>query len=376
MRPLLWVMLLVSMAAPSTASADELDLSTWTLLGKAPVTGVGIVKVSLSKERSQSDQVALVSRGGTLTIARVQARNGRACKVDATLAPDDMVAVDNCSRWGSSRISLDVTEVDGNATVEVWGNKAAGTYTELEGLTYRFKRQWDGAMLLDSKSLSGTGTIEFDADSRSVSKLVFLAIGADVALSRVEIHGDPDVAVSKLKVADSDDEFIDLSGGVGATSKVENVTFRYRVADGASTDLRLYGVRDGEVATTGSAQPAARATVDPGNSEGWTANGWVLLGEDEVDLIDDTVEFKKSKSTWDSIALVADGDPVHLETVELTTRGKKTKVQREEIAKDLGGDARVRVVEIAGGRRALSKVRLQYKKLQRDASTRLQIYAR
>ncbi len=108
----------------------------------------------------------------------------------------------------------------------------------------------------------------------------------------------------------------------------------------------------------------------------WSPEGWTLLGEDDVDLIDDVVEIKKKKSTWDAIALVTDGDDVTVESVELSLGGKKAKTQREDIEKDFTGGDHVRVIEIAGGRRAVSKVRLQYRKHRVDASTRVLIYAR
>ncbi len=133
-----------------------------------------------------------------------------------------------------------------------------------------------------------------------------------------------------------------------------SIEFDYTVIDTTSCALSVLGLLRTAVAPPSSSDPL---------------DGWTLLGEDEVDLIDDVVEIDRDHSTWSKIAIVVEGDPVDVEAVELTFGGKKPKVQRED-------QARSGVIEIKGRRRAVSKVRLQYKKQRLDGSSRALIYAR
>ncbi len=106
-------------------------------------------------------------------------------------------------------------------------------------------------------------------------------------------------------------------------------------------------------------------------------NPWTLLGEDEVDLVDDVVTVAREASTWGKVKLVVVGDPVRVTSVELGLRRRKksAKIQRAPLVADLA-DGDSRVIEIRGRRRSISRVRIHYERDRLDASTKVQVWAR
>ncbi len=130
------------------------------------------------------------------------------------------------------------------------------------------------------------------------------------------------------------------------------------------------------VAPSKAATATTTAPVTVAADPAWSSDGWTLLGEDDVDLVDDEVEVNRRKSTWGEVAIVVTGDAVTLNTVELGLVGKGRKSQQAELGETVSADSSPQVIEVAGKRRAIDKVRLTYKKHTLDARTRVQVWAR
>jgi len=120
---------------------------------------------------------------------------------------------------------------------------------------------------------------------------------------------------------------------------------------------------------------SARAAADD-DGPTWDDDGWTLIGEDVVDLVEDEVTIARDDSTWDKVAIVAIGDDVTIKALEVQRAGKSDKRQRAAIGERLTDGSRTRIIELTGKRRAIEKVRLQYKKHKLDGATRVQVYAR
>lgn len=127
---------------------------------------------------------------------------------------------------------------------------------------------------------------------------------------------------------------------------------------------------------SGNKPSVALASASATHAATWSPDGWTLLGEDDVDLIEDEVEVDRSKSTWSEVAIVVTGDAVKVNTVELALAGKGHKLQQAEIAQTFTADSAPRVIEVTGKRRTIEKVRLTYKKHTLDGETRVQVWAR
>lgn len=253
----------------------------------------------------------------------------------------------------------------------------------------------DGWTHLGTKKVKPGKKVSLEvAGSGFYDELTFVAEGSDLKIDKVSVEagglahiGRPEAtSLQQLTISVTTASEFEVRIWTKGKAKRAGKVHVYARASSRPAPVKL---STGPATLTPAAGPATAASIvpvgrpyvapEPTVDDSFTLDGWTLLGEDEVDLIDDVVEIKrKKKATWGQIALVAAGDPFHVEAVELTLGGKKKKkkVQREEVAKDFAGEDSVRVIEIAGSRRAVSKVRLQYKKYRLDASSRVQIYAR
>jgi hypothetical protein len=237
---------------------------------------------------------------------------------------------------------FDPEEWDKLATLEVHGSVSAsigdGTYDQLAIVVL------DGWVELSRVRVLGGGTLERLTDDRH--------LGVTDATKIIDLWR----ARSNLDSVSLD---------VEETSGDARVAIYGRIVEGSLTD-------DSVAETTTTTVRSAPHRLAP-LAEDAT---WIYLGEDEVDLIDDEIVIDKKKATWSQVKVVVVGDAVKLRTLDLHLGGKKSKVQTEELEQTYGdGDDSV-VIDIPGKRRAIKKVRLQYKKHKLDASTRVQVYAR
>ncbi len=341
------------------------------MLGSAEVRTAGRVRIKIPDYEGSIDQLTIVVRDGIVAIDKLVVRVGKkkaTSKLDTTLGPGDHYTVDiDTAKATLNRVVVDVSDVSDQPTIEVYGRDWTWTVTRVDGGI-------DAWTSLGKQSVQGTGTATFSASSTPAERLAVRIDGADLAQAEVRIEGNGGVRTTTLRDR-ADGMYAIVRTRANGITTVTDVTVDYELEGTDEATLEI--LVEPPWIQFATAQPVARGSVRRDGDVGtWSAEGWTLLGEDEVDLIDDYVEIGKKKSTWDEVALVADGDAIHVEAVELTLGGKKPRVQREELAKELDGDSRVRVIEIAGGRRTVSKVRLQYKKHRLDASTRVQIYAR
>lgn len=419
------VAIAVLLAAPSSAHGADLDLAGWKLLGKRTVEGADDGTIVLRNYDGNLDELAIVVEGGPLRITQVLVdhTNLADLRFDLPHRFDDgapFVLLDLSDNQDTlEAVTLVVDTVGSAATVRIYGRDRRKP--EVLAPEYTAPKE-PGGQRLGGVDLDGSkpGAITF-LERGPRTKLAFVAShDLDLLALRFDTANGPWIPYLTMKFREGARVLeLELDRGVDIAS----VEFEYTVIGAPKARLDVHvGMPDehhpesaviaiaaplpapaagthhtatevvATVETTQAAEPAptrhvlapstpkpkARAaSPDPLSS----MEGWTLLGEDEVDLIDDYIEIQKQKATWDKIAIVADGDAIRVEAVELTLAGKskkkqQPKVQREEVAQDFAGDDRVRVIEIAGSRRAVSKVRLQYKKHRLDASSRVKIYAR
>ncbi len=238
----------------------------------------------------------------------------------------------------------------------------------------------------DKERLSAVASLAKDGDRRAIDAFIEALVGdeaksvravAAVGLGRVVTQettlDDRNRAMAALERAGKDkDPFVkkmakkalaklkkldDAAGSVSPGNfKINHVSASSAMVTGPETGSSL-------------AAPAA-------DTSGWSAEGWTLLGEDDVDLIEDEVEVDRRKSTWSEVAIVVTGDAVQLDAVELALGGKGRKRLRTDIAQIFRADSRPRIIALTGKRRTIDKVRLTYTKHTLDGQTRVQVWAR
>jgi len=242
----------------------------------------------------------------------------------------------------------------------------------------------DEWVLLGTSEVVPNLVISLSPEGGLIDQLAIVASAGALTLDKVDIlanHSTLERLMATSLDQTSTTKLIDLER---PRKKLARVTLRTSgVSKGA--EIMIYGhlSESATVASTvGEQTETTRAFATPrkvstarrlGASD---ADGWTLLGEDEVDLIDDEVEINRGKSTWSQLKVVVIGDAVKLTTLDVHLGGKKPKVQREEPDQTYGEGDDSFVIDIAGKRRAIEKVRLQYRKHSLDAVTRIQVYAR
>jgi hypothetical protein len=411
MRTLLAIALVAAFAG--SASAEDFDLRGWKLLGKRSSSSAGTTNVALRNYDGNLDELRLVVEGGTVKLDDVivehtWVENVRAA-LDITLGPKRPgVSIDLTDNYDTlENVVLGVASLDGPVVIRVYGRDRRKPEQTASSEDVAFvDAEWTslGDTRLDG---SKAGTVQLD-NVRVWPALAFVSLDSDLDVLAVTFHTSTGEWIPYLTMKFRDGArtiTVDLPSATAVTS----IDFEYTVIGGNETRLEVFGmpkamrVPTAAPSTDGAAERevvyadsvkterVAQSIAEPdddlappkpraprlrnADAPTYDPDGWTLIGEDDVDLVDDEIEVRREKSTWSEIKLVVDGDEVTLAAVELELAGRQHKLQREQV-EEAYGEGSSRVIAIPGKRRAIEKVRLQYKKHKLDASTRVQIYAR
>ncbi len=227
------------------------------------------------------------------------------------------------------------------------------------------RAEWTRILQSTTVIVEGETTIEIPRDVGAVDELTIVVESGSISFDEVSIV-DGGSTLERLMDVTLDDNNPRKAIDLGKSRRhLERVVVNVTALHGA-VSIALYA--HGGL----SRDPARLVNTSP---SAMTENGWTLLGEDDVDVVDDEIVVTRKRSTWSKIAIVVESAEITVQTIELTFRGKARKPQRSDLYEDLGhGEAQV--VEIRGRRRGISKIRLQYRKHDTSASTQVQVWAR
>jgi len=375
-----YLLAIVFVAAFATgAGAEDFDPTGWKLLGAETPRGRGNGELEVSSPHGAIDRVAIVVFGGSAEVVKVTVATLHKTEIDEEVGrtldaeqPSYAFKIKRSKR--ARRILVEFDNADGRSRVAVFARDS------------RAKKQ---AVLASTSTWSSAGWTELGTEELDGERFAILWSSLDIPMDQLALVPTADLEVSRMgaHLRDGDDEarfeetrrtawrrgeahLIDLTTQPSAVG-VKLVYFSYIINGASSAEVTLYGMPRNP--TTGATVVSTPAS---GPADPWIADGWTLIGEDQVDLIEDEVVIDRDDSTWSKLAVVATGDEVTLESMEVHLAGKAEKVHRTEISETLTDGTRSRIIDITGKRRAIEKVRLQYKKHKLDGSTRVQVYAR
>ncbi len=360
------------LALCGAARAEKFDPVGWKMVANEDVKVAGEIDVSLAQYLGSVDKVALVVQGSiSLTSAQLtwSDKSTTRKKLVKTLDDGQPSTVIDVVRSSSmiEHIVLDASEVSEPSRITVFVRDPDAAEAPTNAPSGWSSSGWVkiGTAKVRRRNLGALW-----GGQPLWSKLAFVpSKDLDVSGLQIDLVDSTGTAIvtehgPRLWSA-GEAHVVDLSTQVG----VGRIWFLAAIHDAAFATVVVYGL---PTATTSATKSAASATT--ASKEVSSLDGWTLLGEDEVDLIEDQIEIDRPKSTWAEVALVVTGDAVDVESLAVHFKGKDD-VQRAELGVTFE-DGTSRRIEVNGKRRAIEKVQLRYRKHRLDASTRVRVYAR
>lgn len=363
----------------STAHAEAFDPAGWKLLGTEAPGESGVANLAIPEYLGEIAQVAVVVTGAA-TLTKVEVKRGPGA--NQSVALDVKLAANEGKELALEAAAIPIYLV--SVTLE---DVEAGTQIRVFGRDPDEKPRapvtWDskGWVELASAGVSRRMSTLRSAETGTM-RMIAIVPDTELELGPVAVQLENDLGPLRdshlTALAPGEPYLVDLSK---ETVGVRSVQLSGVIVGAFASTVRLYGLPSLETTKLKGrtlTRLFGKRTDEAADAGKYDDLGWQLIGEDEVDLIDDEVVVakKKRKATYSQIKVVVVGDAVKLRTLDVHLGGKKAKTQREALEQTYGdGDDSV-VIDIPGKRRSIQKVRLQYQKHKLDASTKVRIYAR